>query len=50
MNMDIPLLAMLVIGSLLGFAVGYSKGFEHGKISGRILRGREQRAFQQVSR
>lgn len=50
MNMDIPLLAMLVIGSLLGFAVGYSKGFEHGKISGRISRGREQRALQQVSR
>ena len=50
MNTDLALTGMLIIGALLGFAVGYSKGFEHGKIAGRISRGKLQRQLEQVGR
>jgi hypothetical protein len=43
MNTDLVITAMLVVGGLAGFLLGYSKGHEHGMIRGRIVRGRELR-------
>lgn len=48
MNNDLALTGMWVIGMLIGFAFGYGKGHEHGKIAGRIARGRELRSLEQV--
>ena len=50
MNTDLALLAVTVVGALIGFALGYSKGFEHCKISGRISRGKLDRQLEQVGR
>jgi len=36
MNHDHIILAMLLLGGIVGFFLGYSKGHDHGKIAGRI--------------
>ncbi len=50
MNTDLALMLMFSVGALLGFFIGYAKGHEHGKISGRIARNRELRMYEQVGR
>lgn len=48
MNTDLALMIMASVGGLLGFFIGYAKGHEHGKISGRIARNRELRIQEKV--
>ena len=50
MNSDHIILAMLLLGGVVGFFFGYSKGHEHGKIAGRIALRREYRTSEQVKR
>ena len=46
MNSDHIILAMLLLGGVVGFFFGYSKGHEHGKIAGRIAYRKTQRALE----
>ena len=50
MNTDLALVLMGSLGVVFGFLLGYGKGHEHGKISGRIARNRELRTYEQVGR
>jgi hypothetical protein len=50
MNTDLALTLMAAVSGLFGFLLGYAKGHEHGKISGRIARNRELRMYEQVGR
>lgn len=46
MNHDHIILAMLLLGGIVGFFAGYSKGHEHGKIAGRIAVRKTERALE----
>ncbi len=50
MNTDLALVLMGLLGVVFGFLLGYAKGHEHGKISGRIARNRELRIYEQVGK
>ena len=50
MNLDHWLITFFALGAGFCFAIGYTKGHEHGKIAGRIALRKQQRALQQVSR
>lgn len=47
-NHDHIILIAGIMGAVPAFLIGYAKGHEHGKITGRIARNRELRMYEQV--